>query len=159
MMPRWVVVPTAVLARHLRLRLARFMEAGAIAGVRVAPLPVFVNQLASAYRIEPGQRWGPEWDLLLVQLLAELPKHHPLSTLKGPAAGTVGLAGTLRDLADAGFSATDRDALTEAIRNTDSPSTVETAVVEFFCRFAERVEECRLNWQPFITQQLVERIA
>jgi hypothetical protein len=70
----------------------------------------------------------------------------------------MGLAGTLRDLADAGFSASDRESLAEAIRSADSPSPVEAAVVDFFCRFAELVEKCELDWQPFITRRLAELI-
>lgn len=156
--PRWVVVPTSLLVRHLRLKLARVSGHGAVGAVRVIHIRHLVDRLAPTYGLPEGRSCDSELELILTDLLAGLPDDHPLAEGKGPTAAAAGLRKTFQSLADAGFSASDSVLLQEAVKAVELPSLVEIATIELYGRFAASVEQCGLPWQPFVASRLADRI-
>src|SRR5437660_1188181 len=66
--PQWAVVPTATLANHLRVRLARDARQGVFANVRVVNLSRFAQRLGQTLTGRDTPAWGPTLDLMLFEL-------------------------------------------------------------------------------------------
>ena len=117
--PRWVLVPTSTVANSLRIRLGREAEGGALAGIRVLPLLSFLRRLSALESGTRGQRWSPDLDLALFQLVAQLDPPSPLAGLRRMPSGYRLLRPTFLDLADGGFGPFQAELLAELASEPD----------------------------------------
>ncbi|MFZ4694276.1 MAG: PD-(D/E)XK nuclease family protein [Verrucomicrobiia bacterium] len=155
--PKWIVVPNATLANHLRARLALADGEGALVGVRVANLPTFAGRLAVGMLRKDAVRWGVIHDLVLEELVAGLPKSSPLAPLRGITGGAGLLHDTFVDLAHGGFGIEDPDKVRELAKVPEFEER-ERAVLRLFADFVERLRERKISWGPMILQELQAKI-
>ena len=101
--PRWVVVPSATLVNHLRVRLAQAAGERPLANVRVVSLPRFAEQLCTTVTGHTMPAWDTALDLMLFELVARLPARSPLARLNKISGGAALLQAAFTDLAEAGF--------------------------------------------------------
>ena len=80
--PKWVVVPSATLANHLRTELSRGAQSEVFANVRVVNLPRFAQRLAMSLSQITAPPWNALLDLLLWDIVEDLPPKSPLAPLK-----------------------------------------------------------------------------
>ena len=97
--PKWVVVPTSTAANHLRVRLGREAGEGVLGGVRVVPVANFIDRLGSRDGEPCVRRWDCALDLLLFELVEQLPPSSPLVGLHRMTSGYRLLRPTFLDLA------------------------------------------------------------
>lgn len=158
--PKWVVVPNATLANHLRARLAYAADARALAGVRVTNLPVFAARLGEGLGSEAPARWGVLHDLLLEELVAGLPEDSPLARLREISRGGSFLREAFGDLANGGFGTANLDRVREWAEDQEfALEPREREVVRLFVRFVELLAQRRLPWEPLALQALEEKVA
>ncbi len=156
--PKWVVVPSATLVNHLRVRLAAAAGETPLANVRVVNLPRFAEQLATALTGRPTPAWDASLDLMLFELVAKLPARSPLARLKTISGGAALLREAFTDLAEAGFGPADLDKITALAEEPDLAAQ-EREVLRLFARWAALVEQRGRSWAPFALQALAEPLA
>lgn len=146
--PRWIVVPSALVANHIRSRLC--VGEGVAMATQPIPMHTAVQRVCQAVGHDPGRRWGPAWDLLLLALLGELPDGHPLSGILDSTAGVGAIRRTMLDLADAGFGPFELELLDDVIPTLESP--VERAALGLYERLIRHLSELSLAWRPVATR-------
>lgn len=157
--PKWVIVPNATLANHLRARLAHAADARALAGVRVANLPVFTARLGEGLGVGVTARWGILHDLLLEEIVAGLPKDSPLARLREISGGGRFLRDSFSDLANGGFGLANLDRVCELAGDREFAfEPREREVLRLFVRFVEILAKREISWGPLVLQGLKEKI-
>jgi len=155
--PRWIITPTSTAANHLRLRIGKKAGQATFAGVRVIPLSSFTRHLGTRATGVVPRRWGPALDLLLYDLVEQLPPSSPLSRLKEMPGGFALLRPTFLDLADGGFGPAEMEILEELAQEPDL-SRLEAETIRLFMRWIQAVERNGLNWEPLLHQMIPEWI-
>jgi hypothetical protein len=155
--PKWVVVPNATLANHLRARLAGGGARGALVGVRVANLPKLAERLAGAFVGKATRRWGAVHDLALEELVAGLPKSSPLAPLRRIPGGAGLLHDTFADLAHGGFGIEDPEKVRELAKNAEFEPR-EQATLRLFADFVELLDRRGIPWDPLVLQELAGKL-
>lgn len=154
--PKWVIVPNATLANHLRARLAASEGEGALVGVRVANLPRLAERLAEGLLERPTRRWGVIHDLTLEGLVARLPASSPLARLREIPSGPGLLHEAFGDLAHGGFGIENlekvRDLAKEDLKDR------ECALLLLFADFVETLDRRGIPWTPMALQLLPDAI-
>ncbi|NQU11854.1 exodeoxyribonuclease V subunit gamma, partial [bacterium] len=156
--PRWVVTPTATVANHFRVRLARAAGSGVVAAVRVVNLPRFTQRLAAdPARSTGAPRWSPTHDLLLGALVRDLPDRSPLASLQSITGGAGLLRETFLDLAEGGFGPAHRDVLAQ-LAEEPTLSTLERATLGLYQRWLDALARTDTPWQPLAQQLLADHL-
>ena len=156
--PKWIVTPTSTAAYHLRLRVGQRAGPAVFSGVRVIPLLSFIRHLSrKAEQQLVGDRWGPAFDLLLFELVEQLPSSSPLMRLKSMHGGYALLRPTFLDLADGGFGLSQIEILEELAEEPDL-THLEGETIRLFMSWIQAVEKHRLNWEPLLHQKIPEWI-
>ncbi|MCH8015528.1 MAG: PD-(D/E)XK nuclease family protein [Acidobacteria bacterium] len=170
--PKWVVVPTATAANHLRLKLGQEVQDSVLAGVRIIPLPYFLRRLGEVTEPTgtnggqaPGgqsllashQRWGPTLDLLLFELVEQLPVSSPLSRLQHMPSGYRLLRPTFLDLADGGFGLDQLDILEELAEEPDL-APLEQETLQLYAAWIRVLDQQKHCWEPLSHQGIPEWI-
>ena len=151
--PKWVVVPNASLADHLRLH----QGASPWREARVVPVTAFVSHLSGHMDPTPAPRWGPLFDMLLYQLVQGLAPDSPLAPIRTAAGGHHLLRPTFLDLADGGFGLEQDDLLEEMIQEGDL-KPLERATLSLYRSWMQLLRIRDVAWQPFWNQRLPEWI-
>ncbi|MCH6570687.1 MAG: PD-(D/E)XK nuclease family protein, partial [Acidobacteria bacterium] len=170
--PKWVVVPTSTAANHLRLRLGQEVQDSVLAGVRIIPLPYFLRRLGEVTEPTgtnggqaPGgqsllashQRWGPTLDLLLFELVEQLPVSSPLSRLQHMPSGYRLLRPTFLDLADGGFGLDQLEILEELAKEPDL-APLEQETLQLYAAWIRVLDQQKHCWEPLSHQRIPEWI-
>ena len=155
--PKWIITPTSTAANHLRLRIGKRAGQRTFAGVRVIPLSSFSRHLGSRATGRVGRRWGPALDLLLFELVEQLPPSSPLSRLQEMPGGYALLRPTFLDLADGGFGLAEMEILEELTQEPDL-TRLEAETIRLFMSWIQAVEQDGLDWEPLLHQMIPEWI-
>ncbi len=153
--PKWVVVPTSTAANHLRLKLGQEVEETVLAGVRIIPLTYFLRRLGKATGPASHQRWGPTLDLLLFELVEQLPVSSPLSRLQHMPSGYRLLRPTFWDLADGGFGLDQLDILEELAKEPDL-APLEQETLQLYAAWIRVLDQQDRSWEPLAHQRIPE---
>jgi hypothetical protein len=155
--PKWIVVPTSTAANHLRLKLGQEVEEAVWAGVRLIPLTYFLRRLGEAAEPASHQRWGPTLDLLLFELVEQLPVGSPLSRLQQMPSGYRLLRPTFLDLADGGFGLDQLDILEELAKEPDL-APLEQQTLQLYAAWIRVLAQQDRGWEPLAHQRIPEWI-
>jgi hypothetical protein len=155
--PKWIVVPTSTAANHLRLKLGQEVEEAVWAGVRLIPLTYFLRRLGEAADHASHQRWGPTLDLLLFELVEQLPPGSPLSRLQHMPSGYRLLRPTFLDLADGGFGLDQLDILEELAEEPDL-APLEQETLQLYAAWVRVLDQQDRRWEPLAHQRIPEWI-
>ena len=155
--PKWIVVPTSTAANHLRLKLGQEVEDAVWAGVRLIPLTYFLRRLGEAPEPASHQRWGPTLDLLLFELVEQLPVGSPLSRLQHMPSGYRLLRPTFLDLADGGFGLDQLDILEELAKEPDL-APLEQQTLQLYAAWIRVLAQQDRGWEPLAHQRIPEWI-
>ena len=155
--PKWIVVPTSTAANHLRLKLGQEVEETVLAGVRVIPLTHFLRRLGKVTGPASHQRWGPTLDLLLFELVEQLPVSSPLSRLQHMPSGYRLLRPTFLDLADGGFGF-DQLEILEELADEPELAPLERETILLYAGWIRLLTGRQLGWEPIGHQRLPEWI-
>ena len=170
--PKWVVVPTSTAANHLRLKLGQQVEKTVLAGVRVIPLTYFLHRLGEVTEptgsnegqapvglslLASHQRWGPTLDLLLFELVEQLPEGSPLSRLQHMPSGYRLLRPTFLDLADGGFGLDQLEILEELAKEPDL-APLEQETLQLYAAWIRVLDQQDRSWEPLAHQRIPEWI-
>ena len=156
--PKWIITPTSTAANHIRLQIGKKAGRRTFAGVRVVPLPSFTRHLGTRATGHAGRRWEPALDLLLFELVDQLPPSSPLSRLKEMPSGYALLRPTFLDLADGGFGLAEMEILEELSQEPDL-APLEAETIRLFMSWIQTVEQDGLDWEPLLNQTIPEWIA
>lgn len=151
--PKWVVVPSATLANHLRARLARDAQQIVFANVRVVNLPRFAQQLSQSLTGRGTPPWSPVLDLMLFELVEELPQQSSLANLKQISGGAALLREAFTDLAEGGFGSEDLEKL-EALAEEPDLAPRERELLQLYARWSALVRKRGMTWAPLSLQIL-----
>ena len=155
--PQWVVVPSATLANHIRVRLAASATDTAYAGVRVVNLPRLAAQLTEALLDKPTRGRDPVLELTLFELVDRLPSQSPLANLKDISGGASLLRQVFTDLAQGGFGPEDLSKVEDLSREPDL-ARQEQAVLQLFADWVRLLQERGIEWAPLTLQHLPPQI-
>ena len=155
--PKWVVVPTSTAANHLRLKLGQEVEETVLAGVRITPLTYFLRRLGEVTGPAFHQRWGPTLDLLLFELVEQLPVSSPLSRLQHMPSGYRLLRPTFLDLADGGFGLDQLEILEELAKEPDL-APLEQETLQLYAAWIRVLDQQEYGWEPLSHQGVPEWI-
>ncbi len=155
--PKWVVVPTSTAANHLRLKLGQEVEETVLAGVRIIPLTYFLRRLGELTGPASHQRWGPTLDLLLFELVEQLPASSPLARLQRMPSGYRLLRPTFLDLADGGFGLDQLEILEELAEEPDL-APLEQATLQLYAAWIRVLDQQERGWEPLEHQRIPEWI-
>ena len=155
--PQWVVVPSATLANHIRVRLAASATDTAYAGVRVVNLPRLAAQLTEALLDKPTRGRDPVLELTLFELVDRLPAQSPLANLKDISGGASLLRQVFTDLAQGGFGPEDLSKVEDLSREPDL-ARQEQAVLQLFADWVRLLQERGIEWAPLTLQHLPPQI-
>ena len=155
--PRWVIVPSATLANHLRTELALRAEAEAFGNVRVVNLPRFGQRLCVSLAKTTTIPWNALLDLLLWELVEDLPRKSPLAQLKTISGGPGMLRAAFVNLAEGGFGPGDLEKVKEL---SDEPelSPRDTELLRIYMRWVQLLDKREVAWSPLLLQRLPEHI-
>lgn len=150
--PKWVLVPTSTLANHLRRWLGQRAKSSVFAGVRIAPVATFLRRLGNREGVR-SSRWGANQDLLLFELVEELPRKSTLARLQNMPGGHRLLSPTFLDLADAGFGPEQGELLSELAEESDLvPAERET--LRLYRQWILSLQSRQIGWDPLLHQQI-----
>ncbi len=170
--PKWIVVPTSTAANHLRLKLGQEVEETVLAGVRIIPLTYFLRRLGEVTEPTgtnggqaPGgqsllashQRWGPTLDLLLFELVEQLPVSSPLARLQHMPSGYRLLRPTFLDLADGGFGL-DQLEILEELAEEPGLAPLEQETLQLYAAWIRVLDQEKYCWEPLSHQHIPEWI-
>lgn len=155
--PKWVVVPSASLANHLRFELSRGASTTAMANVRVVNVPQFAQRLALSLLRTATPPWGALLDLLLWGLVEDLPPHSPLVSLRTISGGPGLLRTAFVDLAEAGLGPGEIWKLEELAGQPDMPSC-DRELLLLYVRWVQLLQERQVEWAPLVLQRLPSRL-
>ena len=155
--PKWIVVPTSTAANHLRLKLGQEVEETVLAGVRITPLTYFLRRLGGITGPASHQRWGPTLDLLLFELVEQLPVSSPLSRLQRMPSGYRLLRPTFLDLADGGFGLDQLEILEELAEEPDL-APLEQETIQLYAAWIRVLDQQERCWEPLGHQRIPEWI-
>ena len=155
--PKWLVVPTATVASHLRLRLSQEAGDQVLAGVHVTPVIRFIRHLNAKRGDPPAQRWGPILDLLLYELVEGLSLRSQLGRLKELSSGYRLLRPTFLDLADGGFG-TQQSEILEELANDADLTPLERDTLRVYVGWLQLLQERDVRWEPLQHQLVAEWI-
>jgi len=155
--PKWVVVPTSTAANHLRLKLGQEVQETVLAGVRIIPLTYFLRRLGEVTGPASHQRWGPTLDLLLFELVEQLPVSSPLSPLQHMPSGYRLLRPTFLDLADGGFGLDQLEILEELAEEPDL-APLEQETIQLYAAWIRVLDQQERCWEPLSHQRIPEWI-
>ena len=155
--PKWIVVPTSTAANHLRLKLGQEVEETVLAGVRITPLTYFLRRLGGITWPASHQRWGPTLDLLLFELVEQLPVSSPLSRLQRMPSGYRLLRPTFLDLADGGFGLDQLEILEELAEEPDL-APLEQETIQLYAAWIRVLDQQERCWEPLGHQRIPEWI-
>jgi hypothetical protein len=156
--PKWIITPTSTVANHLRLQVGKKAGPHTFAGVRVIPLSSFTRHLGNQATGLAGLRWGPALDLLLFELVEQVPSSSPLARLKAMPGGYTLLRPTFMDLADGGFGLAEMEILNELAQEPDL-TRLEGETIRLFMSWLQAVDHDGLDWEPLLHQKIPEWIA
>jgi RecB family exonuclease len=144
-------------ANHLRLKLGQQVEEAVWAGVRLIPLTYFLRRLGETAEPASQQRWGPTLDLLLFELVEQLPAGSPLSRLQHMPSGYRLLRPTFLDLADGGFGLDQLDILEELAEEPDL-APLEQETLQLYAAWIRVLDQQERCWEPLAHQRIPEWI-
>lgn len=150
--PKWVIAPNRTAAAFLRSTLTDVLAEAPLFGVRVLPLPNFIQNLLLTLNGLRSHRWTPLLDFLLLELISRTPEDSPLAPLKTIPLGHQVIRPALMDLADAGLG----DSLDqlEELANDPCLEPIESAFLRFFLIWTTLLRAGDLRWEPLDVQQL-----
>ena len=152
--PKWVVVPSATLANHLRTELGRVTGSEALANVRVINLPRFAQRLCASLAQTTATPWNALLDLLLWELVEEVSARSPLASLSG---GPGMLRAAFVDLAEGGFGPDELEKL-EELASQPELSPRDRELLRLYARWVQLLQKRRAAWTPLSLQQLPGQI-
>lgn len=155
--PKWVVVPSASLANHLRAELARGAESESFANVRVVNLPRFAQRLCACLSKTTPNPWNPLLDLLLWELVEDVPPNSPLAALRTISGGPGMLRAAFTDLAESGFGPGELEKLAE-LANQPELAPRDGDLLRLYARWVQLLEKRNVVWAPLALQRLPEDI-
>lgn len=153
--PKWVVVPSATLANHLRTELSRCAQSEAFANVRVVNLPRFAQRLALSLSQTTAPPWTALLDLLLWDIVEDLPPKSPLAPLKTISGGPGMLRAAFVDLAESGFGPGELEKL-EELAGQPELSPRDGELLRLYARWVQLLQERGVVWAPLALQRLPE---
>ena len=151
------MVPSASLANHLRAELGRRAESESFANVRVVNLPRFAQRLCASLSKTTPKPWNPLLDLLLWELVEDVPPNSPLAALRRISGGPGMLRAAFTDLAESGFGP---DALgkVEELANQPELTPRDVELLRLYARWVQLLEKRQVFWAPLALQRLPEDI-
>lgn len=152
---KWLLTPSAVLAHHLRTRVAQASSERPLAGVRILPLSVLGDRFSAAREGNLPEQWNSMLELLLFYACQRLPVHSPLGRLNSMDLGYRQLLPTLRDLAEAGFGPQRWEGLEEVAADPET-GQVEAHVLKFFIHWSRLLQKSEIGWRPFSLQSALD---
>ncbi|MCZ6770117.1 MAG: PD-(D/E)XK nuclease family protein [Acidobacteria bacterium] len=155
--PKWVVLPTPTAANHFRIKLGQGAEKAVFSGVRVIPLLTFIRRLGGLSEPTAAPRWGPALELLLFELVEQLPLSSPLAQLQRMPSGYRLLRPTFLDLADGGFGP-DQLEILEELADEPELAAVERETIQLYAGWIRLLNERQLGWEPIAHQRIHEWI-
>lgn len=155
--PKWVVLPTPTAANHFRIKLGQGAEEAVFSGVRVIPLLTFIRRLEGMSEPTAAHRWGPALDLLLFELVEQLPSSSPLAQLQRMPSGYRLLRPTFLDLAEGGFGP-DQLEILEELADEPELAPVERETIQLYAGWIRLLNERQLGWEPIGHQRIPEWI-
>lgn len=155
--PKWVVVPSATLANHLRTELSRGAQSEAFANVRVVNLPRFAERLAMSLAQTRVPPWNALLDLLLWDIVEDLPPKSPLAPLKTISGGPGMLRAAFVDLAESGFGPDELEKL-EELAGQPELSPRDGELLRLYARWVQLLQERGVVWAPLALQRLPESL-
>ena len=155
--PKWIVLPTSTAANQFRVQLSQGADQTVLAGVRVIPLLSFIRRLSGMREPTSGPRWGPALDLLLFELVQQLPSSSPLAQLQRMPSGYRLLHPTFLDLGDGGFGPDQLEILEELADEPDL-TPLEGATIQLYAEWIRLLDERKLGWEPIGHQRVPEWI-
>ena len=155
--PKWVVLPTPTAANHFRIKLGQGAEGAVFSGVRVIPLLTFIRRLGGMSEPTAAQRWGPDLDLLLFELVEQLPFSSPLAQLQRMPSGYRLLRPTFLDLAEGGFGP-DQLEILEELAEEPELAPLERETIQLYASWIRLLDGRQLGWEPIGHQRIHEWI-
>jgi hypothetical protein len=157
MAPKWLVVPNATLANHLRVHLARDAQQTVFSNVRVVNLPRFAQRINQTLTGRDTPPWSPVLDLMLFELVETLPAQSALVNLKGISGGPTLLRQAFTDLAEGGFGTEEMTTLENLAKEPDLSSR-ERDLLQLYAQWCALVRKRDVAWAPLTLQALPEAI-
>ena len=151
--PKWVLVPTSTSANHLRTWLGQRVKTFVFAGVRITPVATFLRRLVNREVEVRSGRWGANQDLLLFELVEELPRKSALARLRDIPGGHRLLRPTFLDLADAGFGPEQDEILLELAGESDL-APIERETLRLYGQWLRSLQRRQIAWDPLLHQQI-----
>ena len=142
--PKWVVVPSASLANHLRAELGRGAEGESFANVRVVNLPRFAQRLCASLSKTTPKPWSPLLDLLLWELVEDVPPDSPLAALRTISGGPGMLRAAFTDLAESGFGPGELEKVAE-LANQPELAPRDSELLRLYARWVQLLRSARLS--------------
>lgn len=155
--PKWVVVPSATLANHLRTELSRGAQSEVFANVRVVNLPRFAQRLAMSLSQITAPPWNALLDLLLWDIVEDLPPKSPLAPLKTISGGPGMLRAAFVDLAESGFGPGELEKV-EELAGQPELSPRDGELLRLYARWVHLLQERGVAWAPLALQRLPEAL-